>query len=351
MKIAMILPSLANKGPILVARDLCMEYVAMGINCKVYYFDEIKEVDMPCDTEKISFFRSINFREYDIVHSHMYRPDAYIFFHKPLLKVKTRFITTMHQHIAEQMPFDFNKLKASIIIKTWLLFLNRFDSIVTLSSYHNDYYKNCLNISSEIIYNGRNIDTNKEIDDDDLNKIENLKSKYKIIGGIAYITKRKGYIQLINSLQYLPEYAAIIVGDGPELANLKLAANQYNVSERCLFLGSRIDAYRYFKYLDCFILCSYTEGFPLALVESAAFGIPVVCSDINIFKCLLSKQEAVFFKLENINSLTSSIKYAINNKTELSTNVRLFYTSKLTRRTMSDNYYNLYNRLLKRTYK
>ena len=26
MKIAMILPSLANKGPILVARDLCIEY-------------------------------------------------------------------------------------------------------------------------------------------------------------------------------------------------------------------------------------------------------------------------------------------------------------------------------------
>lgn len=36
MKIAMILPSLANKGPILVARDLCIEYKKMGHECSVF---------------------------------------------------------------------------------------------------------------------------------------------------------------------------------------------------------------------------------------------------------------------------------------------------------------------------
>ena len=41
MKIAMILPSLANKGPILVARDLCIEYKKMGHECSVFYFDDI----------------------------------------------------------------------------------------------------------------------------------------------------------------------------------------------------------------------------------------------------------------------------------------------------------------------
>ena len=45
MKIAMILPSLANKGPILVARDLCIEYKKMGHECSVFYFDDIVEVE------------------------------------------------------------------------------------------------------------------------------------------------------------------------------------------------------------------------------------------------------------------------------------------------------------------
>ena len=41
MKIAYIIPSLANKGPILVVRDLCVELLKIGHFCDVYYFDEI----------------------------------------------------------------------------------------------------------------------------------------------------------------------------------------------------------------------------------------------------------------------------------------------------------------------
>ena len=126
MKIAMILPSLANKGPILVARDLCIEYKKMGHECSVFYFDDIVEVELPCPSKRISFWRPIDWNAFDIVHSHMYRSDAYVFFHKPILrKCRTKFITTLHQHIAEQMPFDFPAAKASFVIHTWLLFLRR----------------------------------------------------------------------------------------------------------------------------------------------------------------------------------------------------------------------------------
>ena len=131
MKIAMILPSLANKGPILVARDLCIEYKKMGHECSVFYFDDIVEVELPCPSKRISFWRPIDWNAFDIVHSHMYRSDAYVFFHKPILrKCRTKFITTLHQHIAEQMPFDFPAAKASFVIHTWLLFLRRFDVLV-----------------------------------------------------------------------------------------------------------------------------------------------------------------------------------------------------------------------------
>ena len=126
MKIAMILPSLANKGPILVTRDLCIEYKKMGHECSVFYFDDIVEVELPCPSKRISFWRPIDWNAFDIVHSHMYRSDAYVFFHKPILrKCRTKFITTLHQHIAEQMPFDFPAAKASFVIHTWLLFLRQ----------------------------------------------------------------------------------------------------------------------------------------------------------------------------------------------------------------------------------
>ena len=87
MNIAMILPSLANKGPILVARDLCIEYKKMGHECFVFYFDDIVEVELPCLSKRISFWRPIDWNTFDIVHSHMYRSDAYVFVHKPVLKM------------------------------------------------------------------------------------------------------------------------------------------------------------------------------------------------------------------------------------------------------------------------
>ncbi|KAA6338604.1 N-acetyl-alpha-D-glucosaminyl L-malate synthase [termite gut metagenome] len=342
LKVAFILPSLANKGPIIVVRDLCIEYILYGITCKVYYFDDIVEIDMPCEVEKISFWKNINFEQFDIIHSHMYRPDAYVFIHKPLKKIKVKFVTTMHQHLSEQLPYDFSYLKSFIIIKSWLLFLTRFNLIVTLNEYHNKYYKKHFQGKTIVIFNGRNLNENLDIEEVDKEKIFLLKSTYRIIGGIAYITKRKGYKQIIEALQVLSNYAIIIVGDGPELENLKRLAKEFHVDKRCLWIGNRLEAYRYLKYFDCFVMCSYTEGFPLALIEASAHKLPVICSNIPIFRCFFSPNEVGFFDLDNINSMILAIENVYANRNIYSLNIYSYYKLNLTRNIMANNYMKSY---------
>ena len=81
MRVAFILPSLANKGPIIVARDIVNELSKKDdIECKVFYFDDITELTFACPVKKISFISKINFEEFDIIHSHMLRPDLYAAF-------------------------------------------------------------------------------------------------------------------------------------------------------------------------------------------------------------------------------------------------------------------------------
>lgn len=347
MKIATILPSLANKGPILVARDLCIEYQKNGHECYIFYFDNIVEIEFPCPTNQISFWKSIDWADFDIVHTHMYRPDAYIFIHKPIFKdIRPKFITTLHQHIAEQMPFDFSTRKAYLIIQTWLLFLHRFDYLVTLSQYHKTYYEKCGLHNIKVIHNGRDIQCNTDIENEDKQSIVKLKQKYKIIGGVAYITQRKGYTQLIYALKKLPQYALVLVGDGPYLTELQQLAKQNRINERCLWLGSKKEGNRYMKYFDLYALCSYTEGYPLAFIEAAAAKLPIICSNIPSFKSIIPKECACFFELNNIDSLCNAIVNANKQSNTLSERVYTFYSNYLVRNKMAEKYIDLYLQII-----
>ena len=74
MRIAYILPSLANRGPIIVARDLVNVMITHGHDCVVYYFDDKKEIDFKCPVIKLRLKNKIPFDEYDVIHSHGIRP-------------------------------------------------------------------------------------------------------------------------------------------------------------------------------------------------------------------------------------------------------------------------------------
>lgn len=62
MKLAYIVPSLAQRGPVLVVFHLVQEMLAHGHECTVYYFDNIIELKFPCKTERIFFLSLLIFR-------------------------------------------------------------------------------------------------------------------------------------------------------------------------------------------------------------------------------------------------------------------------------------------------
>ena len=83
MHIAYIVPKLANKGPVIVVLELVRQMLRHGHTCKVFYFDPEQEIQFPCPVERITFSHAIDFRPFDIIHTHGLRPDCYVFVHKP----------------------------------------------------------------------------------------------------------------------------------------------------------------------------------------------------------------------------------------------------------------------------
>ncbi|MDR1226374.1 MAG: glycosyltransferase [Prevotellaceae bacterium] len=345
MKIAYILPSLVNKGPIIVAQNLANELCARGHHVDVYYFDEKYGAHFNCPTKKLDKKRMPDFDTYDIVHSHMYRPD------KLLSKIKRSFIhakavSTIHAHIEKDLAYSYNKLVSFIFSLLWIRYLKKMDMVVAISHFIEKTYIHKFKCISTV-YNGVDVDINTKCAENKIiEKLTQINNLYKIIGSYASLSFGKGLHQVINILPEKKDWAMVIIGEGREKANLKKLAAKNNVSDRVLFFPYLINPYNYLPLFDIYAMPSYSEGFGLALVEAALAKVPVVCSDIAIFRELFSEEEVAFFTLDDMTSLSNAIDAACANRKRLAENAYKKATSDYTIHAMVDGYLHLYKRIL-----
>lgn len=352
MKIAFILPSLLKKGPIIVVKDIVDNLVDNDFikEIVIFYFDEKVEVNFPCQTERISFKDKIDFDYFDIIHSHMIRPDLYLFKNKLFGNIKkAKIISTLHQYNYINLQYDFqNKFKAFIISKLWNLFLCKHNFIICLSKDMKKYYENQIFINNtklRYIYNGRPIQNLEDFTNKDeiLHKIPN---KSIVIGTSCLLTKRKGLEQVIKILPKISNLYFIILGSGIEENNLKALASELGVFDRCIFLGFKSSPFDYYKHFDIFILPSRGEGFPLALLEAASMKKAIISSDLDVCIETFSKEELSFFKLDDLDDLKNKILYTYQNKEYFENNVYKIFLEKYTSVIMAKNYLYLYKEVL-----
>ena len=343
MKIAFIIPSLINEGPVIVTKDIIEGLIDKVNLIDVYYFDkENIELLFPCNTYRISFFQKIDFNKYDVVHTHMLRPDLYIWYHRKKTD-KCQFVSTLHQFIYQNLKNTYNRFIALIFEKVWINALKKQDEIVYLTHIMEYTYKNRIKKTSKVIYNGRSF--SEEIINapvEEHSKLLAIKKQFKIIGIHCIVTKIKGVHQTILALKHLPDYFFIIVGDGIELENLKSLAKRENVYDRCWFLGYKKNAISYLKYFDVYAATSYSEGFSLSLIEAGQCKLPTVCSNIAIFKEQYNQEEVVFYELDNIASLSEAITKAFNNKQQYAENIYKRAINDYSIENMSNQYLKLY---------
>ena len=345
MNIVMILPSLAKTGPGIVAKDLCEEYVKNGHVCKVYYFDDIVGLEMPCETEKIGFTQAIDFDNWDIIHSHMFRPDAYIRYHRNKIK-RAKTLTTLHNPITYKAArTGFGIINSILLSQGWKFSLGAHDHIVCLNDETRSELPESLRNKTSVIFNGRDIRlSEKSLPPHDQQLLQNVRQNFKVIGTVSSLTRRKGIDQAIRALSSLPDYSLVVLGSGPEKQNLKDLAKSINVDDRVLFLGFKDNPADYLQYVDVFVMCTESEGFPLALIEAAACGKPCVLSDIPIMKSIITESNGVkFYKIYDVEDLADKIKEIYSMKDLMSEDIHDYYDRQLTADIMAGKYIDLYN--------
>lgn len=104
-----------------------------------------------------------------------------------------------------------------------------------------------------------------------------------VIIAMGRFTAQKGFDLLLKAFAKLknqyPDWTLIIVGDGelrPELESLR---DKLKLADRVDFPGTVNSPQAVFERADIFVLSSRFEGFPNALCEAMAYGLPVIATD------------------------------------------------------------------------
>ena len=100
---------------------------------------------------------------------------------------------------------------------------------------------------------------------------------------------------------------------------------------------------KYIKLFDYSIMPSRSEGFCLALVEAVQQKVPVLCSDIEIFREIFSDGEVSYFDLDNKVSLINAYKRMQIVGTGFIENAFARFNLNYTDSKMSELYYQVYS--------
>ena len=123
---------------------------------------------------------------------------------------------------------------------------------------------------------------------------------------------------VIQALQYLPvNVKFLILGQGPQEAELKAQAAAFEVADRVNFLGyvPHKDMPQYLHVSDMFIRPSISEGLGNSFLEAMAAGIPVIATPVGgIPDFLIDGETGLFCEVKNPKSIAQKVEKIIRDK-------------------------------------
>lgn len=153
----------------------------------------------------------------------------------------------------------------------------------------------------------------------DMNVRENLgiKENEKIILFVGLHNNRKGIDLIIKTAKLLKDEDVkfVLVGDGPERTRSINLIRELGLSNKIIFVGTRIDMHNFYKSADVFLLPSRGEGLAGVLMEAMLYQVPIVTSNIAGTRDLIThKKNGLLCDVENYKCYANSIMYLLQNK-------------------------------------
>lgn len=182
---------------------------------------------------------------------------------------------------------------------------------------------------------------------------------FRVLGMVATFRKNKDYKTLVKAALTLinerENIRFVLVGDGPELENIRSMVQPPALLNKIIFLGKRTDVESIINIFDIGILLTdssvHGEGISNSILEYMALGKPVIASRGGGTDELVSEnQNGFLIDSGNVSQLTDRILILIENNDlaeKLGNNGKKMVSEKFDIGIMKDQYITLYNTLKK----
>jgi teichuronic acid biosynthesis glycosyltransferase TuaC len=253
------------------------------------------------------------------IHAHMATPVGYVGlilkkkYHLPL-------ICSLRGSDVHTYP-NFGRLSMHLTAKV----LSETDQLVSVSSALKTEVETIAKPKEEIkvVYNGCDINAFK-FNGRDRNAIRNkmqLSAQDKVIIFVGGIVRSKGIYELVNAfINLVNKYKhlhLIILGNGPEYTTIKNIAFFKGLTNKIHLAGNipHDEISQWLSASDIFVLPSYNEGLPNAVLEAMACSLPVVATKVGgIPEAIEDGQSGMLILKEDTDSLRKAICHLLNNE-------------------------------------
>lgn len=283
---------------------------ANTIDLEVYKKNNLKLYDLPFNKiGPIDAFKCIRGlidickkENITIIHSHHRLTTVYALIVGKILNIKV--VHTEHNVFPDKNSVNLrgkNIIAVSKMVK---------DSLVLHKVKENDI---------KVIYNGIDLEECKV--KKDLKEELGIDKSIFCFGVIARLNREKGIDFLIKTYSELTtdvDSKIIVMGEGPLREELEALVKSYNLESKVVFTGQRSDIKEIIPSLDCYILPSIYEGFPVTNLEIMVNRKVVIATNVGgNSEIINNKVNGFLIESQNKDELREAMTYVLENQSIL----------------------------------
>ena len=116
-----------------------------------------------------------------------------------------------------------------------------------------------------------------------------------VVGALAGLRTVKNLPMLVRAMGGIPNrFRLVIVGEGPERANIMQAAAAMGIADRLVMPGFLERPYNYVRHFDIVALSSLSEQAPISVLEGMAAGLPIASLPVGDVPMMVSEPNRPF---------------------------------------------------------
>ncbi|QCT74884.1 N-acetyl-alpha-D-glucosaminyl L-malate synthase BshA [Macrococcoides canis] len=252
----------------------------------------------------------INLYDLDVLHMHYAVPHAICgILARQIARKDVKIVTTLHGTDITVLGYD-STLKEAIKFG-----IEDSDVVTSVSNSLTEETYEIVGPKKEIqtVYNFINEADFNNKSNPELRACYGISEEEKVIVHVSNFRKVKRIQDILKTFKAVSERIdskLLLIGDGPELSNMRRCAEQLSISDKVLFLGKQEQVAPFYQMADLFLLMSEKESFGLVLLEAMHSGVVCIGTTAGGIKEVIKHEETGY--IVDVGDTQAAAEYALD---------------------------------------